>query len=151
MGAPKRRAILHVDDDPQITRLMSERLRLCDFDVYSLNDPRRALDELIHHQYRVVLTDIDMPGLDGVQLLKEIKRYDGGIQVLMFTSIVNVSTVLAAFRGGAEACFFKPMADIEPLVHALDDAFHKIDRWWDTLQNLSQQRHSIDVAEAAHR
>ena len=148
MGASQRRIVLHVDDDPQVTRVMSERLRLCDFETHALNDPSRALDELVHHQYRVVLLDIDMPDLDGVQLLKEIKHYDGGIQVIMLTGISNVSTVLAAFRGGAEACFLKPMADIQPLAQALDDAFHKINRWWDTLQHLSQQRHAIDIAAA---
>jgi len=150
MGSSQRRIVLHVDDDPQITRLMSERLNRRGFEIHSLHDANRTLDELVHHQYRMVLLDIDMPGIDGVQLLKEIKRYDGGIQVIMFTGIVNVSTVLATFRGGAEACFFKTMADIQPLVDALEDAFRKIDRWWDTLQNLSQQRHAVDAPGAVH-
>ena len=134
------RAVLHVDDDPQFTRAIAARLAIFGFEVQSLNDSRRVLDELMRGQYRVVLLDIDMPHFDGLEVLRQIKSYDGGIQVVMLTGIVTMSAVLQSLRQGAEACLFKPVRDIEPLVDAIDEAFRKLDRWWQALEELSRRR-----------
>ncbi len=134
------KAILHIDDDPQVTRFVGARLKAHGYRVTSLNDPRIALRELMQNQWRVVLLDIDMPGVNGLDLLREIKAYDGGIQVLMLTGVTSMNSLLQSFRFGAEACLFKPLNDYQPLFDALDDTFRKIDRWWDALEELSQRR-----------
>lgn len=135
-----QKAILHIDDDPQVTRVVAARLHTHGYEVISLNDSRGALRELMQNQWRVVLLDIDMPGVNGLDLLREIKAYDGGIQVIMLTGVVSMNTLLQSFRFGAEACLFKPLADERPLLEVLKDTFRKIDRWWDTLEELSQRR-----------
>jgi DNA-binding NtrC family response regulator len=143
------RTILHVDDDPQITRLMGVILQRQGFEVASLNDPTAALGEIIRHGYRIVLLDIDMPGIDGLQLLRRIKEYDGGIQVIMLTGLVTLSNAMATFRGGAEACFFKPLDDVEPLIAALHSTFQKIEHWWQALHNLTRQRRQAEALASA--
>ncbi len=135
-----QKAVLHIDDDPQVTRLVAARLKSHGYEVISLNDSRGALRELMQNQWRVVLLDIDMPGVNGLDLLREIKAYDGGVQVIMLTGVVSMNTLLQSFRFGAEACLFKPLADERPLLDTLEDTFRKIDRWWDTLEELSQRR-----------
>ncbi|MBN2022133.1 MAG: response regulator [Pirellulales bacterium] len=135
------RMILHVDDDPQITRLIAEHLHNAGYEVTSLNDPTQAMKELISSQHRVIVLDIDMPRINGLDLLQEIKAYDGGIQVIMLTGVVTLTTVLRSFRLGAEACFFKPLLTPEPFLEAVHDVFGKIDRWWATLEDLSHRRH----------
>lgn len=134
------RSILHIDDDLQVTRIVAERLRLHGYDVTSLNEPYQAIATLSQARFRVVILDIDMPHLNGLDLLREIKRHDGGIQVIMLTGMVTLTTVLESFRLGAEACFFKPLLELDPLLEALGDTFRKIDRWWGTLADLSQRR-----------
>lgn len=136
----RSRLILHVDDDPDITRLMAARLAKFGYESKSQNDPRRVIDDIQRGEYRVVLVDIDMPYINGLELLKHIKMQDGGIQVIMLTGIVTMTTVLQSLRLGAEACLFKPIRNIEPLVNCVDDAFRKIDRWWQTLEELSNRR-----------
>ena len=131
------RAILHIDDDPQVTRMVAKRLQQHGYEVTSLNDPTKALRELMQNQWRVVLMDIDMPRVNGLDLLREIKAYDGGVQVIMLTGEVKVSSVLDSFRLGAEAIFFKPLGDVQGLHQALDSTFSKIDRWWEALRDLS--------------
>jgi DNA-binding NtrC family response regulator len=145
----RERAILHIDDDPQLTRMVARQLETRGFNVVSLNDPKLATRELVLQQRRVVLLDIDMPGINGLDLLREIKSYDGGIQVIMLTGLVNLTTVLQSLRLGAEACFFKPVDDVEPLVDALNAVFAKIDRWWHTLEELSERRRSQPVTIGA--
>jgi len=133
------RALLHIDDDPQITRMVAARLRKHGYQTNSLNDPTEVLKELMCNQWRVVLLDIDMPEVNGLDLLREIKAYDGGIQVIMLTGLVQLHTLLQSFRWGAEACLFKPLDNMDLLVAALDDTFRKVDRWWHALEELSQR------------
>jgi DNA-binding NtrC family response regulator len=139
------REILHVDDDPQLTRLIAKRLEPYGYQVVSLNDPAEAINELIHKNRRVVLLDIDMPGINGLEVLQEIKNYDAGIQVIMLTGLVTVSSVLESIRMGAEAIFFKPLEDFEELDESLQRCFQKIDHWWNALHDLSRRKHGEHV------
>jgi CheY-like chemotaxis protein len=136
-----KRTILHVDDDPLITQMIGDMLRETGYEVTALHDPCQAVDKLISSNHRVVLLDISMPGIDGLNLLRQIKAHDGGIQVIMLTGIVSIGSVLQSFRWGAEACFFKPLRDKKPLLDALDDVFRKLDRWRGTLEDLSRRKH----------
>ena len=143
------RLVLHVDDDPQICGMVRARLAREGFDVLSLTDPRQALTDLEESGARVVLLDIDMPHVDGLTLLRKIKVHDGGIQVIMLTAVVAMTSVLESLRYGAEACFFKPIVDVLPLAEALHDAFRKNARWWHSLDELSalkrQGQESVEV------
>ena len=128
--------ILHVDDDESMLRIVAQTLGKKDYDVVSLEDSREATKMLLKTGARVVLLDIDMPHLDGLTLLDKIKRQDGGVQVIMLTGMVSMSTVLQSMRWGAEACIFKPLSDFDPLFTAVHTTFEKIDRWWQALGNL---------------
>ena len=137
MRVPRR--ILHVDDDPQITSLVAHLLTRYGFTVAAVHYPCEVIRELPRFQERVVLLDIDMPRMNGLELLKDIKTFDGSIQVVMLTGMVTMTTVLQSLRMGAEACFFKPVADAVPLADALNSCFQKIDRWWVALDELSSR------------
>jgi two-component system response regulator GlrR len=142
------RSIIHVDDDPALSRMVAHRLKSKGIEVHSINDPTKALDEILKRNCRLVLLDIDMPKINGIELLRQIKHADGGVQAIMLTGVVALSSALETYRIGAEACFFKPLEKIEPLVDAINDTFRKIDRWWETMNRLSQQlRNSRPAAE----
>ncbi len=134
------RPVLHVDDDPTITRLVAQLLSNYGFQTTTIHDPREVVSQLPRLQERVVLLDIDMPQLNGLELLREIKSFDGGIQVVMLTGLVTMTTALQSLRQGAEACFFKPISNVEPMVEAIEACFRKLDRWWNTLDELSRRR-----------
>ena len=138
--AEARRHVLHVDDDPQVCRIVHRQLSLRGFEVTSIHDPKQVIDVLLKNECRVVICDIDMPGIDGLELLRQIKQHDGGVQVIMLTGLVTMTSVLRSLRLGAEACLFKPLTDVKPLEIALEDAFRKLNRWWDTLEELSSRR-----------
>lgn len=142
------RTILHVDDDPAFTRVVAQLLQRKGYEVAVLNDPEPVLGELVRHGYRVVLLDVDMPGIDGLELLRRIKEFDGGIQVIMVTGLVTMSNVMAAFRRGAEACFFKPLDDPNPLAEAVEAAFRKIEHWWDAMHELTRQRRRSEAVSS---
>jgi CheY-like chemotaxis protein len=135
-----QRNVLHVDDDPMLTTLVAEHLQDRGYLVTSMNDPLEVIPSLPRLQARIVLLDIDMPNLDGLELLKQIKAFDGGIQVVMLTGLVSMTNALESLRWGAEACFFKPMTDFEPLLDAIADCVRKLERWWTALEDLAHRR-----------
>jgi CheY-like chemotaxis protein len=131
-----------VDDDPQCTQLVASHLESYGYYVKSIHDPSEVIQSIPKLQERVMLLDIDMPRINGLELLKEIKAFDGGILVIMLSGIVTQTTVFQSLRLGAEACFFKPLTDPEPLVEAISDSFRKLDRWWKTLDELVRRRNA---------
>jgi DNA-binding NtrC family response regulator len=135
----RSRNLLHVDDDPDMLRLVACKLRPRGFQVHSLDDPRQAQRELLSHDCRVVLLDVDMPTINGLELLRQIKRHDGGIQVILLTGLLSTNTVLESMRMGAEACLFKPIHDFDELYEVLDATCAKVGRWWRTLQDLADR------------
>ncbi len=135
-----RKAVLHVDDDPLITRLVAKQLEAGGYESQAVHDPNEAFDAMVCGQFRIVLLDIHMPNRSGLQLLSEIKAYDSGIQVIMLTGLVNETTVLETMRQGAEACLFKPVTEPDFLIDAIDDAFKRNNRWWRSLSDLTKRR-----------
>lgn len=143
-----RKAVLHVDDDSLVTRIVGEHLREAGFECEAVNDANAAIERLIAGSYRIVLLDIHMPGRSGLQILNEIKSLDAGVQVIMLTALVNETTVLEVNRLGAEACLFKPILDPAPLIEAVDAAYERNCRWWHTLRELTRRRVAGEPPEA---
>ncbi|MEI8375026.1 MAG: response regulator [Planctomycetota bacterium] len=139
-----RKTILHVDDDPQLTRLVAHYLQPLGYEVTSLNDPTQTLRVLSELQHRLVLLDIDMPEANGLDLLQQIKHTHGGSQVIMLTGLVSTQTLLQSYRWGAEFCIFKPMTNVAPLLEAVEAVFRKIDHWWSALEELGKQRRNLE-------
>jgi len=141
------RTVLHIDDDTAILNIVRRKLERHGLTVVSIQDPYKAISAITSLGARVVILDIDMPGKDGLTLLQEIKQFDAGIQVIMCTGMVSLSTVLQATSLGAEECIFKPIYDLQEITTAVDRAFEKIDRWWLALQNWIDRRESFKAIE----
>ncbi len=135
--------VLHVDDDPSILEIVSRKLSLHGVKVVSISDPMKAMTTLSETGARIVLLDIDMPGKDGLVLLREIKEADAGVQVIMCTGLVSIHTVLRATALGAETCIFKPFADLNEITEAVDRAHEKIDRWWIALKTWMERKKAV--------
>ncbi len=128
------RKVLHVDDDPDILALMKKTLSRRGYTPHSISDPSLVIPWLAKSTTRIVLLDIEMPGIDGLALLREIKKFDGGIQVIMLTGLVSMGTIIRATRLGAEDCFFKPIESLDEVVDSVDRAHEKMLRWWRVLK-----------------
>ena len=130
-----KRIVLHVDDDQAILDLVGMSLRKRGYTVISICDPRIAQATLWESGAQVIILDIEMPGMDGLTLLKEIKQHDAGIKAIMLTGRVSMDTVLDATRLGAEECVFKPIKDLKNVGDAVERCFQNIDSWWDALKD----------------
>ena len=95
------RRVLVVDDDPLIRRSLAEALAEDGFDVTVAEDGERALAALHAAAPDVVLSDVRMPGLDGLALLDVLRRRASGVDVILMTAFDDMPTVVSAMRGGA--------------------------------------------------
>jgi len=109
--------ILIVDDDQRIVQLLSD----CFKNAYTVDiamNGGEALAVVRRHRPDVVLLDLMLPGISGVHLLKEIKRIDATIAVIVITGAGNAALAEEALRSGAASYLAKPfnLPDIDRLV-----------------------------------
>jgi len=147
--------VLHVDDDQAILDIVGAALRKRGYKVISISDPRKAVQTLCESSARIAILDIDMPEIDGLTLLRDIKLRDAGIKVVMLTGMVSMGTVLQATRLGAEECVFKPIKRMDDIGDAVDRCFANIESWWDALREWiarhNEQQATHQVLEKAER
>ena len=134
------REILHVDDDPAILAIVAQALKKRGYLPRSISDPELVIPLLSQCSTRIVILDIDMPTKDGVKLLQEIKKFDGGIQVIMLTGLVSMGTIIKTTRLGAEDCFFKPIDNLDDVMDSVDRSYAKLLRWWQVLQEWKARK-----------
>jgi two-component system response regulator AtoC len=109
-----RPVILVVDDDASLRE--SFRLILEDaYDVIDAADGRQAIDAVTSRQVDLVLLDIRLPEMDGIEVLERIKALDDGIEVVLVTAVRTVRTAVAAMKLGAFDYVTKPFEEEELL------------------------------------
>jgi DNA-binding NtrC family response regulator len=134
------KTVLHVDDDPAILAIVKVALEKKNYRVISISDPTTVVDILLKTGIRVAILDIEMPEMDGLTLLREIKQQDIGIKTIMLTGMVSMSTVLSATSLGAEEFLGKPVRNLNEVVQAVDRCFANIDSWWNALRDWMERR-----------
>ncbi|MEW5721613.1 MAG: response regulator [Thermodesulfobacteriota bacterium] len=128
--------ILAVDDEKDITDLLVRHFRFLGYDILGVNDAQAALRLVEEENFNIIISDIIMPGLDGLELLRRIKQYNGGIQVIMITGYVTMHNILTAMRQGAETVLFKPLRDLDKLEEAVRRCIDRITMWKNILKEL---------------
>jgi putative nucleotidyltransferase with HDIG domain len=106
MEKPNR--ILVVDDEQAIRDVLSEGLTESGYECDIACDGTEALVKLQGNGFNLVVSDIDMPEMDGVQLLQEIKKTHPDTEVIMVTGVVDVDTAINSIRLGANDYLTKP-------------------------------------------
>ena len=115
--------VLLVDDEEQFVYNMSRILKVRGFEVATATDGHKAMNTIKYGGgFDVVVLDIKMPGMDGIEALKEIKKWAPDTEVIMLTGHASLSTGAQAIRRGAYDFLMKP-CDIEDLVEKIREAY----------------------------
>lgn len=117
---PKVRLLL-VDDEEAFVTTLAERLEARGYETHVVHDGERALAFLRDSDVDVVVLDVGLPGLSGLDVLEEIKSVRPYAQVVMLTGTDDVSTAVAGMKLGATDYLVKP-APMEMLVTSLESA-----------------------------
>jgi len=100
--------ILVVDDDESLRRLCSRILASQGYEVHTATDGEEAVRKIQAQAYRVVLLDLKMPGMDGIECLKRLKSEGCRADVVMMTGYGNVPIAVEAMKVGARDFIEKP-------------------------------------------
>jgi len=122
-----KRRILVVDDEDPILEVITRVLK-GDYAVDTARDGVEALDKLQQSKYNILLTDIVMPNMDGLTLLKQARELDPFIQVIVMTGYASVEMTLECLENGANKYVLKPF-DIMDVKKLIKLAVDRIDRW----------------------
>jgi excisionase family DNA binding protein len=114
-GAPRptappagRPRILVVDDEAAIRDLLSKTLALAEYDVDLAPDGRTALDRLRLIPYDLLITDLKMPGIDGLTVVREARRLKADIPVIIITGFSTEASAIEAVNLGVSGYLTKP-------------------------------------------
>jgi EAL domain-containing protein (putative c-di-GMP-specific phosphodiesterase class I) len=106
--AAGRRCVLLVDDDEALARVLDRLLRSAGYDVVLAPDGASAVQLIMSRPFDVVLSDIQMPGMSGVELLGIVRAYDLYVPVILMTGEPTLKTAMEAISLGALQYLAKP-------------------------------------------
>jgi len=133
--------ILIIDDEEANVRILSLSLRSDGYEVVTAHDGVEGLETFRRESPQIVLTDIRMPGMDGIEVLKSIRALEPDVEVIIFTGHGDIDHAIEALKYGASDFINKPIRD-EALSIALQRAHEKIEikrRLKDHMSNLEEQ------------
>ena len=116
--------VLVVDDEEPIRKLIASLLGARGYRIATAGSGREALEKLALEPFDLVVSDINMPGLDGIALLTEISGNYPDVGVLMLTGCEDVTTAVGAMKGGALDYVLKPFQP-DDLIAAVERALDK--------------------------
>lgn len=116
--------VLVVDDETAFVETLVKRLKKRGLDVLEAHDARTGLTMIRNGPVDIVVLDVRMPEMSGIEALKEIKKINPLIEVIMLTGHASVEVAIQGMEIGAFDYLMKP-ADINELVYKLQDAYQK--------------------------
>ncbi len=126
MTSTKNMPILVVDDEESVRMVLAQVLQEDGYSVTEAASAEQALELMNNETFCLVITDIVMPGMTGIELLKKIKQLYPETQVIIMTSYASLDTAITALRYGAYDYFFKPFKDIELVSATTARAIEKV-------------------------
>lgn len=126
MAEPKKKIIFFIDDEPQVRKAVAKTLsQLDNCRVICLVDAESCLTELRRIKCDIVIADVNMPDMDGIDLLKRIKELRPQMPILIITGYGDVPMAAKAFKAGALDFIEKPLNE-ETLLPAVRNALSKL-------------------------
>lgn len=101
--------IVLIDDNPGNLELLTEALKRDELEIYTAQDPEEGIDLVFTHHPQIVLTDLVMPKLSGMDVLERIVEFDPSIEVILMTAHYSTESAVDAIKKGASDYWNKPV------------------------------------------
>jgi DNA-binding NtrC family response regulator len=125
MATESAKSILIIDDEENIRRYLERSLNKNGFDTYTAQYGKEGINILIQKHIDVILLDLNLPDIDGLEVLKEIKKLDAQSVVIIITAYGDISSAVEAIKLGAFDYMTKPF-DFEDIKIVINTAFKVI-------------------------
>jgi response regulator RpfG family c-di-GMP phosphodiesterase len=124
IGGPAPKRVLVVDDEEAIRLAIGKFLRSRGYEVHTAESGSVALQELQRNQFVLMLCDVRMPGMSGVEVVPQAVAADPDLAVMMLTAVNDAPTATEALARGALDYLMKPV-ELEDLQQAIERALHR--------------------------
>ena len=131
-------SVLLVDDEETFVQTLAKRLTLRRFNVYTATRKPRVFETLSENRIDVVLLDVRMPDLDGIEATKDIKADYPLVEVILLTGHASMEASLEGMKMGAFDYLLKPV-NIDELVYKIEDAHRKKELQEEKIRRLKDQ------------
>jgi len=126
--------ILIVDDEEEILIALAQLLKLEGYEVQTTTSPVAALQMIKETKYHIILSDIVMPEMNGLELLTHIREYDPLAQVIMMTGYSTMEITMRSLEIGASDYILKPFKDFKDVTKIVKISEEKLKRWWESMR-----------------
>jgi len=127
MEITMKETILIIEDEADILALLSSLLAGEGYNIITACNGREGLDQFQEHNPDLILTDVRMPIMDGIEVLREVKTKESDTEVIILTGHSDEATAIDCLRLGAYDYFCKPLEDIDVLLTAVERVLEKRD------------------------
>ncbi len=149
--------VLIVDDEANMRRTLSDILRDDGYDVATAGTGEEAVDMCSRQRFDIILMDVRMPGIDGVEAFRQIRRHQEAVRVIMMSAYGLEDLKRSALDEGAIAFLSKPL-DVQKTIQLIDEVkdtailvVEEDDRIADPLQGaLKEQGYRVTVTKSPH-
>jgi len=131
--------VLLVDDEKDYLEVLIRRLSKREVSVAGVSSGEEALQYLQGRPIDVAVLDVKMPGMDGIAVLREIKKLNPLIEVIMLTGHASLEVALEGMRSGAFDYLTKP-AEIDELLYKIQDAYRAKTIQEEKIARLEEQK-----------
>jgi len=139
--SPKLR-VLVVDDERLSRETTRQQLREAGYEAEAVENAFKALQQLEEDRWDVVLTDLRMPTMDGLEFLKKVKQNSPDVEVILMTAYGTVETAVAAMREGAADFLTKPFS-----FHELEVRLRNLTRFQEIQRELNRLKAALDPSQ----
>ena len=131
--------ILIVDDDEITREIVVQYLKDNEkLNILTAKNGESALKLIREKKIHIMLLDISMPDLNGIEVLKETKKLDPLIQIIMMTAFSTLDRVIESLMEGATDYLTKPFKSPDEVKKIVNTSIERLDRWKDVLKYTSR-------------
>ena len=132
--------ILLVDDEERYLSTTQKLMHKKGYDALIASSGRAALELLGQKQVHVVILDVKMPEMDGIETLKAIKKQYPMVEVIMLTGHATVESAVQGLKTGASDYLMKP-ADIDGLIQKAEEAYARLQLLEEKIRMIQLRKH----------
>ena len=128
--------ILIADEEEEVLCTLKKHLEQEGYIVETTQSGTNAFEKVRSDKYHIVLINVVMPEMDGLELLKEVKKYDPMTQIIMMTECSTMDKILSALEYGANDYIYKPLENVEYVMSVIDHSVQKLERWREAIVQI---------------
>jgi len=128
--------ILIVDEEEVVLCTLKKPLEQEGYIVETAQSGTNAFEKVKSDKYHIVLINVIIPDMDGLELLRKIKKYDPMTQIIIMTDYSTMDKILTSLEYGANDYIYRPLKNAEYVMNIIDHSVQKLERWREVIVQI---------------